>query len=159
MICEKILGSLDKGTETKRKVEYVDFDWEDAFKKVHKKVSDGGTQVGIRLDDTVLTRGIRQNDILYEDDSLVIAANILPCKLIRIEILPGHGFMTAKVCYEIGNRHAQLFYGEDENVFLTMYNEPMNLMLSKLHGVRATIVTEAPDFERRISSGAPGHHH
>ena len=159
MICEKILGTLDNSKANSKSVEYVDFDWEDAFKKLHKKVTDKGTEIGIRLDDTVLTRGIRDNDIFYEDGSKIIAARILPCKMIRVRVRPDHMFMTAKVCYEIGNRHAQLFYGDAENEFLTIYNEPMLLMLSKLHGVETEVITAKPDFEKRISSGAPGHHH
>ena len=159
MISEKILGTLDKNKVIQQSVEYVDFEWEDAFKKLHKKVTDKGTEIGIRLDDTVLTRGIRQDDILYEDDSKIIAARILPCKMIKVSIREDHPCMVAKVCYEIGNRHAQLFYGDTKYEFLTIYNEPMLLMLSKLHGVAAKEITAVPDFEKRISSGAPGHHH
>lgn len=159
MICEKILGKLDPQRIQGKQVEYVDLDWEDAFKKIHKKETDAGTEIGIRMDDTVLTRGLQDGDILYEDDSRVIAVRLLPCQMILVKVAPDHAFMTAKVCYEIGNRHAQLFYGEEDNSFLTPYNEPMLLMLSRLHGVTTEVLQTKPDFSRRISSGAPGHHH
>ena len=137
MICEKIIGKLDSQKVSGKKVEYVDIDWDDAFKKIHKKTTDAGTELADR----------------------VIAVRIPPCEVIRVRVAPDHGFMTAKVCYEIGNRHAPLFYGKDAYSFITPYNEPMLQMLSKLHGVTAERAREKLDFDRRISSGAPGHHH
>ncbi|HIV24520.1 MAG TPA: urease accessory protein UreE [Candidatus Scatomonas pullistercoris] len=159
MICEKIIGKLDSQKVSGKKVEYVDIDWDDAFKKIHKKTTDAGTELGIRMDDSVLTRGLQEGDILFEDADRVIAVRIPPCEVIRVRVAPDHGFMAAKVCYEIGNRHAPLFYGKDAYSFITPYNEPMLQMLSKLHGVTAKRAREKLDFDRRISSGAPGHHH
>lgn len=164
MLCEKILGTLDTDQVSGKKIEYVDIEWDDAMKRIHRKTTDAGTDIGIRLDDSILTRGLQENDILYEDDSRVIVVRILPCEIIRVKIDPDHRFMIAKVCYEIGNRHAPLFYGKEDDTFITPYNEPMLLMLSKLHGVSCERAVEKLDFERRISSGAGhthdhGHHH
>ena len=77
MICEKISGKLDPAKASGKNIEYVDFDWEDAFKKIHRKVSDQGTEIGIRLDDSILTRGLQDGDILYEDDARLIVVRIL----------------------------------------------------------------------------------
>ena len=159
MICEKISGKLDPAKASGKNIEYVDFDWEDAFKKIHRKVSDQGTEIGIRLDDSILTRGLQDGDILYEDDARLIVVRILPCPVISVSIDPDHSFMVAKVCYEIGNRHAPLFYGKDALSFLTPYNEPMLQMFGMLHGVKAEKAVEKLDFDRRISSGAHSHHH
>ena len=49
--------------------------------------------------------------------------------------------------------------GRTPILLLRPYNEPMLQMLSKLHGVTAERAREKLDFDRRISSGAPGHHH
>ena len=62
--------------------------------------------------------------------------NTPPCEVIRVSLTPGHEKMSAKVCYEIGNRHAPLFWGENDT-FITIYNEPMLVMLQKIHGVQA----------------------
>ena len=51
MICEKILGRLDHIPVNGRKIEYVDIEWHEAFKRIHKKMTETGTEVGIRLDD------------------------------------------------------------------------------------------------------------
>ena len=57
MLCEKFWEI--KGFDlTGKTVEYVDIEWHEAFKKIHRKTTDSGREVGIRLDDSVLTRGL-----------------------------------------------------------------------------------------------------
>ena len=158
MLCEQILGKLEETDLSGRKLEYVDIEWHEAFKKIHRKVTDKGTEVGIRIDDSVLTRGLLQGDVIYRDENLVIAVNTPPCEIIQVSLMEGHEKMAAKVCYEIGNRHAPLFWGE-EDTFITIYNEPMMVMLSKIHGVTAVKKTEKLDFDRRISASVHNHHH
>ena len=67
--------------------------------------------------------------------------------------------MIAKVCYEIGNRHATLFWGENAHTFITPYNEPTLTMLNKLHGVTTTVETISLDFSKAISSSINAHTH
>ena len=136
----------------------MDIEWHEAFKKIHKKVTDKGTQVGIRMDDSVLTTGLCQDDVLYQDEQVIVAVNIPACQVIRVALTPGHERMAAKVCYEIGNRHAPLFWGDDDT-FITIYNEPMLVMLQKIHGVKAQVETAKLDFDRRISASIHNHHH
>ena len=64
MLCEKILGRADQTDLSGRQLDYVNIEWFEAFKKIHKKVTDKGEEVGIRLDDTVLSRGLYEGDIL-----------------------------------------------------------------------------------------------
>jgi urease accessory protein len=66
--------------------------------------------------------------------------------------------MAAKVCYEIGNRHAPLFWGEN-GTYITIYDEPMMAMVSKIHGVRAEKKLMKLDFDKRISAAIHNHHH
>ena len=82
MLCEKILGKLKDFDLTGKTVEYVDIEWHEAFKKIHRKTTDSGREVGIRLDDSVLTRGLFQDDVIYADEKLVIAVNTPPCEVI-----------------------------------------------------------------------------
>ena len=136
MLCEKILGKLKDFDLTGKTVEYVDIEWHEAFKKIHRKTTDSGREVGIRLDDSVLTRGLFQDDVIYADEKLVIAVNTPPCEVIEVSLEPGHEKYVAKVC-----------------------NEPMMVMLEKLHGVRAEKKTLKLDFDRRISASIHNHHH
>lgn len=158
MLCEQVLGKLEDMHISEQSVEYVDIEWHEAFKKIHKKVTDQGREVGIRMDDSILSRGLFQGDVIYMDDKLIIAVNTPPCEIIQISLSKGHEKMAAKVCYEIGNRHAPLFWGENDT-FITIYNEPMMVMLSKIHGVAAVKKTEKLDFDKRISASIHNHHH
>lgn len=159
MICEKILGKLTDEEFSGKKVDYVDIHWDEAFKKLHRKTSQGGTEIGIRLDDSVLTRGLNQNDVLAVEGDTVYAVNIPPCEVIEVTVDEHHPNMIAKVCYEIGNRHAPLFWGDSERTFITPYNEPMRVMLEKLHGVSTEVKESSLDFDRRISASVHSHTH
>ena len=140
MVCEKVIGKLKDVDIAGKTVEYVDIEWHEAFKKIHRKVTGQGREVGIRMDDSILTRGLFQDDVIYDADGVVIVVNTPPCD-------------------EIGNRHAPLFWGDKENTFITIYNEPMMAMLEKLHGVKAEKTVRKLDFDRRISAAIHNHHH
>ena len=158
MLCEQVLGKLEDLDVSGKTVEYVDIEWHGAFKKIHKKITDQGREVGIRMDDSILSRGLFQGDVIYQDETVIVAVNTPPCEIIEIALAPGHEKMAAKVCYEIGNRHAPLFWGE-KDTFITIYNEPMLVMLSKIHGVIAEKKIAKLDFDRRISASIHNHHH
>ena len=64
MICEKILGNAKDEKFFGKKVDYVDIQWDEAFKKLHRKTSSSGIEIGIRMDDSILTRGLKQDDVL-----------------------------------------------------------------------------------------------
>ena len=144
MLCEQVLGKLHDFDTTGKTVEYVDIEWHEAFKKIHKKTTDKGTEVGIRMDDSILARGLYQDDVIYADDEKLVAVNTPPCEIIRVSLTPGHEKMSAKVCYEIG---------------ITIYNEPMLVMLQKIHGVQAEKEVLKLDFDKRISASIHNHHH
>lgn len=158
MVCEKILGKLGDLDCEGKNIEYVEIEWHEAFKKIHRKVTDQGHEVGIRMDDSVLTRGLLQDDVIYMDDETAIAVTTPPCEIIEITLKKEHEKMAAKVCYEIGNRHAPLFWGDDDS-FITIFNEPMLAMLEKLHGVLVEKKIAKLDFDKRISASIHNHHH
>ena len=138
MLCEQVLGKLHDFDTTGKTIEYVDIEWHEAFKKIHKKTTDKGTEVGIRMDDSILARGLYQDDVIYADDEKLVVVNTPPCEVIRVSLTPGYEKMAAKVCYEIGNRHAPL---------------------QKIHGVQAEKEVLKLDFDRRISASIHNHHH
>lgn len=157
MLVEKVLGSLQDNEQ--RMVEYVDIEWHEAFKKLHKKQTESGEDVGIRLDNEVLTKGLRDGDILYEDAARVIAVRIPACQAMVITVAPGHERALAQVCYEVGNTHGSLFWGGQENEFRTPVNEPLMEKLSKMHGVTVEKKVVKFDFNQAISSSVNNHHH
>ena len=65
MICEELLGNLKDEKNNNIEVDYVDIERHEAFKKIHKKFTKLGTELGIRLGNDILSRGLRDGDILY----------------------------------------------------------------------------------------------
>ena len=102
------------------------------------------------MDDSILARGLYQDDVIYADNEKLVVVNTPPCEVIRVSLTPGHEKM--------GNRHAPLFWGENDT-FITIYNEPMLVMLQKIHGVQAEKEVLKLDFDKRISASIHNHHH
>ncbi len=159
MICENVLGKIGDAEFSGKTIDYVDIFWDEAFKKLHRKTSQGGAELGIRLDDWVLTKGLNQDDVLGVEGDTVYAVNIPACEAIIVKVDAHHSHMVAKVCYEIGNRHAPLFWGEEEGSFITPYNEPMKVMLDKIHGVSTKVEEVKLNFDNRISAAVHSHTH
>ena len=159
MICENVLGNISEERFHGFHIDFVDIEWHEAFKKLHKKVTFGGVEIGIRLGNDILVRGLRQGDVLWYGEDEVIAVNIPEAEMIVVDVQPDHPRMIPKVCYEIGNRHAALLYGDTPYQFITPYNEPVFDMLGKLHGVSVRKEKQKMDFDKRISASVNAHTH
>ncbi len=156
MLVEKVIGNINDEQFKNSNIDYVDIEWHEAFKKLHRKTSQSGIEVGIKLDNDILTRGLRQGDVLAINEDNVIAVNIPKDKALVVKADDTH--LVPKVCYEIGNRHATLFEGSSHNEFITIYSEPMKEMLEKI-GANATVEEIQFDFNKSISSSINAHHH
>lgn len=156
MLVEKVIGNINDEQFKNSNIDYVDIEWHEAFKKLHRKTSQSGIEVGIKLDNDILTRGLRQGDILAINEDNVIAVNIPKDKALVVKVDDTH--LVPKVCYEIGNRHATLFEGSSHNEFITIYSEPMKEMLEKI-GANVTVEEIQFDFNKSISSSINAHHH
>ena len=156
MLVEKVIGNINDEQFKNSNIDYVDIEWHEAFKKLHRKTSQSGIEVGIKLDNDILTRGLRQGDILAINEDNVIAVNIPKDKALVVKVDDTH--LVPKVCYEIGNRHATLFEGSSHNEFITIYSEPMKEMLEKI-GANVTVEEIQFDFNKSISSSINSHHH
>lgn len=168
MICEEVLGNLHDqafvdglGEFT---VDWVDFDWHEVFKRVHRKVSEGGLDVGVRLDDGVLSRGLSDGDVLgvghgADGGRVALAVRLLPTKCLVVDVAEDHPFMLAKVGWEVGNTHTPLFFGEGPYQVLCEYTEPVERLLCGLHAVSVRAGEAVLDPARRVSASAHHHHH
>ena len=156
MLVEKIIGNINDEQFKNSNIDYVDIEWHEAFKKLHRKTSQNGIEVGIKLDNDILTRGLRQGDVLAINEDNVIAVNIPKDKALVVKVDDTH--LVPKVCYEIGNRHATLFEGNNHNEFITIYSEPMKEMLEKI-GANVSVEEVQFDFDKSISSSINSHHH
>lgn len=169
MICEKILGSIhDDGAHARLSkelgcytVEDVLFAWDEVHKRIQRKTSAGGIELGIRLSEEERRRGIRQGDILavLADAQRVLVAEIEPAMAVAVEVLRGDVETAARVAWEVGNTHTPLFAGEEPGMFLVPYSEPLLKGLAALPGVHAGACSAVLDAARQLSSGAGHHHH
>ena len=50
MLVEKVIGNINDEQFKNSNIDYVDIEWHEAFKKLHKKTSKNGVDVGIKLD-------------------------------------------------------------------------------------------------------------
>ena len=159
MLCEEVLGTLSDEKFSGRRVDYVDIEWHEAFSRLHRKTSAEGEDIGIRMGDDVLSRGLNQDDVLYADEHKVIAVNIPPCEAIKMVVRQDHPKQIAKLCYEVGNTHTTMFRGEDDFTFYTPYHESLMDKVNHIHGVSAEKAELRFDFRQALSSSINNHHH
>ena len=156
MLAESILGKINDEKFKDFNIDYVDIEWHEAFKKIHKKKTHSGVEIGIKLGDFILKRGLNDGDVLAINGDSIIVVNIPETMALVVDVEDNH--LIPKVCYEIGNRHATLFSGENHNQFITIYDEPMKEMLEKL-AVKVEAKKVKFDFDKRISASINNHHH
>ena len=156
MLAESILGKINDEKFKDFNIDYVDIEWHEAFKKIHKKKTHSGVEIGIKLGDFILKRGLNDGDVLAINGDSIIVVNIPETMALVVDVEDNH--LIPKVCYEIGNRHATLFSGENHNQFITIYDEPMKEMLEKI-GVHVSKEKIKFDFSKSISSSINSHHH
>lgn len=155
MIIENILGNLNEEKYQNLKVDYLDIEWYNSCKKIDRLKTHSGVEVGIRLSDTAISKGFRQDDVVFCEDNSVIVINILPCKALVMTVTDIH--ILPKFCYEIGNRHAPFFYGENHHEFVTPYDKPIQVMLEKI-GVNVEVKDVKINLSHSISSSNGGGH-
>ena len=163
MLCTEVVGRLDDPAFSGMDVDYVELDWHEAFKKLHRKESAGGRDVGIRLGDWVLQKGLSSGDVLGVDESgerpVAVAVRLLPTKCLVVDVAPDHPFQLAKVGWEVGNTHTPLFFGDGPYQLCCTYTEPIERLLSGLHAVEVHVEGRALDPARRVSNATHHHHH
>ncbi len=98
MIVERITGQLQN---TKKAVDEITLEWYERDKKRMRKVSKDGEEIGIAVE-----TGLKENDILYEDDNRVIVVKYAPSELIQISVASMQEM--GRLCFELGNRHMTL---------------------------------------------------
>ncbi|MBQ9283206.1 MAG: hypothetical protein IJ207_13585 [Treponema sp.] len=162
MICEKILGKVTDAQFKGKDFDFVEFEWHETYSKLHRKNSRKGRDIALRLDDSVLKRGIKPGDVLgIDSDGTVIVADVGECEILSVKTADRDFLATAKIAYEIGNCHAPLFAGKSDCELITLYTEPMERLLKNLCGFSISIEkrTEKLDFSRQISSIVGHSHH
>lgn len=103
MIAEKIIGKL---SETDKKTERVTIEWFERDKKILRKTTSSGKEIGIKTESA-----LNQDDIIYEDENMIVAVDIAPCDLVSVKVSDIREM--GRLCFELGNRHLSLSITED----------------------------------------------
>ena len=156
MIYENVIGNYEDKELSGKPADYVDFEWHELHKKLHRKVSRGGEEFGLRLGDWVLEKGLKEGDVLGEtEQGKLLIVHVLPGQAIVVRGNQSHPGALVRAAYEIGNTHGALFFGNADDELLTPYSEPVFQLLSHIHGVTAS--SEERTFDSRRAVSTPGH--
>lgn len=146
MIAEKVIGSLKP---TSKQIETVTIDWYERDKKLLRKTTSAGEEIGITVQEP-----LKEGDILFEDETRVIAVEIAPCDLVAVEVSSMEEM--GKLCFELGNRHLSLSI--ENNRVKCPFDEPTFEYLKRL-GFAARKVQEKFSGVLECRAHAHGHHH
>lgn len=144
MIAEK---KYEKTENTSKRIETVSVDWLERDKKLLRKTTSAGEEIGIRID-----APLNDGDIIYEDDQRIITVEITPCELISVKVSSMEDM--GRLCFELGNRHLSLSVTKD--CVKCPFDEPTFEYLKKL-GFGAVKVCEK--FTGFIECKAHSHTH
>jgi len=126
MLIQQKAGHINDFITGSRLVDRLDLEWHETNKRIQRKLTRAGREISLKFlnENPMLTQG----DVLYADDLLIIAVDIIPCAVIVIR--PSSLFEMASVCYEIGNKHLPLFY--EDNAVLVPYEAPLFRLLAAM---------------------------
>lgn len=144
MITEKIYGKLG---DTDKRVDKVLVDWFERDKKLLRKTTSAGEEIGIKISEP-----LNDGDIIYENNEKLVVVEIAPCDLISTEVSTMQEM--GRLCFELGNRHLSLAIGE--NTVKCPFDEPTFEYLRRL-GFNVSKVNEK--FVGFIECKAHAHTH
>lgn len=123
MIVEKIVGHKDSVDLTNMDIDIVPIEWYELDKKLLRKDSRNGEEIGIR----VIER-LEDGDILYMEGNKVVLLEVQPCELtvVKVDTMETMG----RLCFELGNRHLSLSIQADQ--VSVVYDKPTFEYLEKL---------------------------
>ena len=158
MLVQQKKGNIINAEVGKKIIDYLPLEWYETSKRILHKRTTAGTDITLRFlkENQQLTEG----DILFEDDTTIIAVEILPCDAISVK--PKTAMDIAAICYEIGNKHLPLFFYNNE--LLIAFEWPLyNVLLvagydvervnKKLLNPLKTSVTAHPQLSNAILFG------
>ena len=123
MLIKEKIGNINSFAINNRIIDYLLLEWHESNKRILHKKTQSGKEVIMKF--LKENQNLTQGDIVYEDESSIIAIDIIDCDVIIIR--PKTMLEMASVCYEIGNKHLPLFFCRDE--VLVAYEAPLFRLL------------------------------
>lgn len=123
MIAEKVIGNLTGFDLAGRQVDPVKIEWYELDKKLLRKATASGEEIGIRVQES-----LHDGDILFTDDKRIVSVDVQATDLTCITVKDMKSM--GRLCFELGNRHLSLSIEEGE--VRVPYDEPTFQYLEKL---------------------------
>lgn len=124
MIITQTLGNINTIDACSKVIDWLPLQWYETNKRIQRKKTLAGKEVALKFLNESAT--LTQGDIVWQDEQIIIAIDVLPCDCLVIQ--PKNMFEMASVCYEIGNKHLPLFYENDE--LLVPFELPLQRLLA-----------------------------
>ena len=135
-------------------------DWDQADARTFVGVTELGRTIDVRLD-TADGGRLADGDVLAVDRtgavSVAVVVRLRSAEVYLVEVDRMDPIALAHACWEIGNMHAPLFWGDSDEHAVRMYTpvQPvLGRMLRGIEGVRLSVVTRELDVDRRFASSA-----
>lgn len=137
MLIEKAVAHHGEIDLDSYRIDPVTFEWYELNKKILRKTSASGKDLGLRLKDGA--ESWQDGDILLCSGNEAVVIMVNPCACLAVV---WHSELElAQICYQIGNRHVALFVGADNQSLLMPYDEPLQIMLAKM-GISCCLVED-----------------
>lgn len=124
MIIKNKIGNLASHPAAGRQIDWLCLEWYETNKRIQRKKTQSGREISLKFMNE--NPGLTQGDILFKDQQLIIAVDVLPCDCLII--YPKDMKEMASVCYEIGNKHLPLFF--ESNSLLVPFEQPLYRLLT-----------------------------
>ena len=124
MLIQHKIGNINTYPIPHKSIDWLALEWFETNKRIQRKRTASGRDISLKFmqENPALTQG----DVLFEDETTIIAVEVLACSCIVIS--PKNMFEMASVCYEIGNKHLPLFFENDE--VLVPFEMPLSRLLT-----------------------------
>ena len=110
MLIKEKYGNLLSFDIGNRIIDKVKVEWYEANKRILHKQTTAGRSISLKF--LQQNPDLKDGDILYADETTVIAVEIIPCEAIVLK--PASIAEASAACYEIGNKHLPLYFEENE---------------------------------------------
>ncbi|MCX8514372.1 MAG: hypothetical protein RL017_735 [Pseudomonadota bacterium] len=131
MLIHKIIGNIYSDTQkwSNYTIDYLELAWYELAKRILRKHTNNNQEIGIKFEANSCS--MSDGDILAIVDTTLVVVKVKPDECIAL--IANNSYELAKMCYEIGNRHAPLFIDENNSQRLLLpKDKPLQLLLQKM---------------------------
>ena len=125
LVVSEVIRNAKGEDLSSKEVDFFDIEWFESTRKLLRKVSHKGEEVGLRILKENLR--LKHHDVLCEDGNKILLVNVLPSDAVVVQ--PKTMREMGTICFEIGNQHIPIFIENDE--IIIPYEDPIFNLLKK----------------------------